>query len=184
MTANPTLISWRYWTGFAPAREGGLYRFWDGPPAGSAGYKRDPYARELATDSPFPNCSCVIRSSAYPWHDAAFVTPDFTNMIVYQLHIGTYAVTKPGTASIFFDVIGRPYLAALGIDVLQPLPVDETETDPSMDYNGADLFSPDFPYVVTDPGRLTQHLPTINGFFRRRTNRRSTSTISHPGPHN
>ena len=73
-----------YWTGFAPqAREGDLYRFWvNGPPTGSTGYKRDPYARELATDSPFPNCSCIVRSSAYPWHDAAFVTPDFTNMIV------------------------------------------------------------------------------------------------------
>jgi hypothetical protein len=22
------------------------------------------------------------------WHDAGFVTPDFSNMIVYQLHIG------------------------------------------------------------------------------------------------
>ena len=158
-----------YWTGFAPqAREGDLYRFWvNGPASGSAGYKRDPYARELATDSPFPNCSCVIRSSAYPWHDAAFVTPDFTNMIVYQLHIGTYAVTKPGTASTFLDVIGKiPYLATLGINVLQPLPVDETETDPSMGYNGADLFSPDFPYVVTDSGTLRQHLATINGLLQ------------------
>ena len=156
-----------YWSGFvAGAREGDLYRFWvDGP--GSSGFKRDPYARELAQDAPFPTCSSILRSAtAYPWHDAAFVTPDFSNMIVYQLHVGTYAIRKPGVASTFLDVIGKiPYLAELGVNVLQPLPVDETETDPSMGYNGADLFSPDFPYVVTDAAALASYLATVNGLL-------------------
>ena len=66
----------------------------------------------------------------------------------------------------FLDVLAKiPYLVALGINVLQPLPVDEVETDPSMGYDGADLFSPDFPYVVTDSGRLKVHLGTINGLL-------------------
>jgi 1,4-alpha-glucan branching enzyme len=157
-----------YWTGFvAEAQEGDLYHFWVAG-AGSSGYKRDPYARELATAAPFPNCSCIIRSGmGYPWHDANFVTPDFTNMIVYQLHIGTYAISQPGIGSTFLDIIGKiPYLAALGVNVLQPLPVDEMETDPSMGYNGADYFSPDFPYVVTDAGVLAEHLATISGLLQ------------------
>jgi 1,4-alpha-glucan branching enzyme len=157
-----------YWTGFiAAAQEGDLYRF-RVTGAGSSGYKRDPYARDLATDAPFPNCSCIIRSAtAYPWHDADYVTPDFTNMIVYQAHIGTYAIGTPGIASTFLDLIGKiPYLVALGINVLQPLPVDEVETDPSMGYDGADYFSPDFPYVVTDPAALAQYLATINGLLQ------------------
>jgi 1,4-alpha-glucan branching enzyme len=157
-----------YWAGFMPnAQEGDLYRFWVNG-AGSSGYKRDPYARQLATDAPFPTCSCIIRSgTAYPWHDGAFVTPDFTNMIVYQLHIGTYAINKPGIASTYLDIIGKiPYLVSLGINVLQPLPVDEVETDPSMGYDGADYFSPDFPYVVTDQGALAQYLATINGLLQ------------------
>lgn len=56
-----------YWTGFVDtAAEGDLYYFWFVGP-GSSGYKRDPYARELATDSPFPNCSCIVRSAVvYP----------------------------------------------------------------------------------------------------------------------
>jgi 1,4-alpha-glucan branching enzyme len=163
-----------YWTGFLDAaREGDPYHFWVvGPTAGpgspgSKGYKRDPYARELATDAPFPNCSCLIRSATtYPWHDSGFVTPDFTNMITYQLHIGTYDPARAGVASTFLDVITKiPYLVALGINVLQPLPVDEVETDPSMGYDGADLFSPDFPYVVTDPAALNGYLTTINGLL-------------------
>ena len=117
----------------------------------------------MATDNPFPTCSCVIRSgTAYPWHDSAFVTPDFSNMIIYQLHVGTYAPSSPGAASTFLDVIGKiEYMAALGINVLQPLPIDEMETDPSLGYNGADYFSPDFPYVVSGPA-LSGYLTTIN----------------------
>ena len=153
-----------YWTGFIPnAADGDPYHFWV-VGAGSSGYKRDPYAREMAKDTTFPNCSCLIRSAtAYPWHDSAFVTPDFSNMIVYQLHVGTYAPSSPRGASTFLDVIGKiEYLAALGINVLQPLPVDELETDPSMGYNGADYFSPDFPYVVTSPAALSSYLVVIN----------------------
>jgi len=156
-----------YWTGFlAGAAEGDLYRFYVAG-AGSSGYKRDPYARGLAKDAPFPNGSCYIRSgTAYPWHDAGFVTPDFTDMIVYQIHIGTYAIRTPGVSSTFLDVIGKiPYLVELGINVLQPLPVDEVETDPSMGYDGADYFSPDFPYVVWDATALAGHLETINGLL-------------------
>jgi len=153
-----------YWTGFiSNAQDGDLYHFWV-VGAGSSGYKRDPYAREMAADSPFPTCSCLIRSAtAYPWHDSAFVTPDFSNMIVYQLHIGTYAPRAPGVASTFLDVIGKiEYLVALGVNVLQPLPIDEMETDPSMGYNGADYFSPDTPYVVQGQPALSGYLTTIN----------------------
>jgi 1,4-alpha-glucan branching enzyme len=156
-----------YWTGFVPAaEEGDLYLFYVNG-IGSSGLKRDPYARELATDKPFPNGSCILRAgNSYPWHDSDFVTPDFTNMIVYQAHIGTYAIVHTGVTSTFLDMIGKiPYLVALGVNVLQPLPIDEVETDPSMGYNGADYFSPDFPYVITDPAALLQYVATINSLL-------------------
>ncbi|HLK69965.1 MAG TPA: alpha amylase C-terminal domain-containing protein [Bryobacteraceae bacterium] len=159
-----------YWTGFLPdAREGDLYLFFV-VGAASEGFKRDPYAREMATDAAFPNCSCVIRPArAFPWHDFDFVTPDFSNMIVYQLHIGTYAPRASGVASTFLDVIGRiEYLAALGINVLQPLPVDELETAPSLGYDGADLFSPDLPYQVGGASLLSGYLATVNRLLKQK----------------
>jgi 1,4-alpha-glucan branching enzyme len=156
-----------YWTGsISDAADGDPYHFWV-VGTGSSGYKRDPYGREMATDTAFPNCSCLIRSGtaypAYPWHDSAFVMPDFSDMILYQLHVGTYAPSSPGRPSTFLDVIEKiEYLASLGVNVLQPLPIDELETDPSMGYNGADYFSPDLPYVVSGQIALSGDLTTIN----------------------
>src|SRR5260370_24310035 len=82
-------------------------------------------------------------------------------MVVYQLHVGTFAIRKPGVSSNFLDVALKvPYLADLGINVLQPLPVDEQESNPNMGYGGAGLFSPHFPYVAVQ--NLAGFLATVN----------------------
>jgi 1,4-alpha-glucan branching enzyme len=158
-----------YWTGFQPgALDGDQYRFWVVGP-GSSGYKRDPYARELGKKDDFPNCFSILRASdTYPWHDASFRTPDFSDMVIYQVHIGTYAIRRAGVASNFLDVALKvPYLAALGINLLQPLPIDEQEANPSMGYGGADLFSPDFPYVA-GAADLPRYLAAMNGLLAAR----------------
>jgi 1,4-alpha-glucan branching enzyme len=123
-----------YWTGFqVGARDGDHYRYWVEGEA-SHGYKRDPVAREL-DPAGFPNCFSILRAGeGFPWHDQDFVTPDFADMIIYQLHVGTYAITRPGVASTFLDVALKiPYLAELGVNVLQPLPIDEQECNPTWD---------------------------------------------------
>ncbi len=160
-----------YWSGFvAEASDGDTYGFYV-VGAGSSGYKRDPYARELANDPalPFPVCRSVIRAAReYPWHDAGFRTPDFSDMVVYQLHIGTYAPAAPGWAGTFLDVVEKiEYLAALGINMVQPLPVYEMEDSPSqgypgLGYQGADLYSPALDYAVYDAEALPGYLATIN----------------------
>jgi 1,4-alpha-glucan branching enzyme len=160
-----------YWSGFvASAGEGDAYRFYV-VGEGSSGYKRDPYARELAKDAalPFPVCGAVIRAAkGYPWHDAGFRTPDYADMVVYQLHIGTYAPAQAGMAGTFLDVVEKiEYLAALGVNVVQPLPVYEEEDSPSqgypgLGYQGSDLFSPALDYTVYDPTDLARYLVTIN----------------------
>jgi 1,4-alpha-glucan branching enzyme len=154
-----------YWTGFqSGAGDGDAYHFWvDGP--GSNGFKRDPHARELDSTG-FPNCLCILReANDYPWHDQDFTAPDFSDMVIYQIHIGAYAIPKPGVSSNFLDVAGKlPYIADLGVNVLQPLPIDEQEINPGLGYGGADIFSPDFPYVA-DETALPVHLAAINGML-------------------
>jgi 1,4-alpha-glucan branching enzyme len=159
-----------YWTGFVPgARDSDQYKFYVRG-VGSDGYKRDPYARELSTSPPFPHCNCIIRNStSYTWHDQAFVTPDFANMIIYQVHVGAYAPDAPNTMGTFLDVVEKiEYLAALGANVIQLLPIDEAETEPTMGYNGSDYFSPDFGYVEYDQGDLAAHLATVNRLLEAR----------------
>jgi 1,4-alpha-glucan branching enzyme len=152
-----------YWTGFAAgAGDGDEYKFYV-VGTGSAGYKRDPYARELTANPAFPHCNCIIRpnGASYPWADQAFVTPDFSNTIVYQAHVGTYSAPA-GQMGTFLDVAAKiDYLAALGINVLQPLPIDEAETSPSMGYNGTDYCSPDTPYAVP-AAALDPYLTSVN----------------------
>jgi 1,4-alpha-glucan branching enzyme len=122
-----------YWTGFlAGVAEGDLYKYYVvGQPGGSTGYKRDPYARELTASNTFPvGVNCIVRSpDSYPWHDQTFVTPDYTNLIIYQIHIGVYAPAAFPNNGTFLDVITKiPYLVALGINLLQPLPIAECST--------------------------------------------------------
>jgi 1,4-alpha-glucan branching enzyme len=153
-----------YWTGYQDgARDGDRYRFWV-QGKGSSGHKRDPRARELDPEN-FPDCFVILRpADSFPWHDRDFITPDFSDMIVYQLHVGTFAIAKPGVPSNFLDVALKiPYLADLGINVLQPLPIDEQEANPNMGYGGADLFSPDFPYIAV--ADLPAYLAKLNALY-------------------
>ena len=87
-----------YWSGFvAEADEGDAYGFYV-VGEGSSGYKRDPYARgvgersgasvsSLFVGDPVGRGLSVARCAATGVSDAGV----FRDMVVYQLHIGTYA---------------------------------------------------------------------------------------------
>jgi 1,4-alpha-glucan branching enzyme len=95
-----------YWAGFeSHAKTRDEYTFF--VVNETNGHKRDPYARQLK-EAGFPDSNSIVCDpGSYPWHDGAFQTPDFSNLIVYQIHIGTYAISRPGIASNFLDVIGK-----------------------------------------------------------------------------
>jgi 1,4-alpha-glucan branching enzyme len=157
-----------YWAGFVSGvQDGDAYRF-HVVGAGSTGPKRDPYARELGPG--FPDCDGLVRDPhAYPWHDGAFRPPPFNDLIVYQFHIGTfYRVDGSGrdqrvpAGGRFLDVLDRiEYLADLGVNAIEPLPIDEFATMHSEGYNGTDYFSPETDYAVR-PDELGRYLDLAN----------------------
>lgn len=153
-----------YWPGFI---DGSQYKFFV-TGHGSSGYNRDPYARELSYDAaPHPFCNCVVRNpDLYPWHDAAFRTPDFNNLIIYQLHVGSFWSPQGGQQpGRFLDVVERlPYLADLGITAIQLLPIVEFQTSFSQGYNGTDYFSPENDFGVPESAVLAR-LPNINALL-------------------
>jgi 1,4-alpha-glucan branching enzyme len=151
-----------YWAGFIPnVKDGDQYLFFvDGK--GFKDFKRDPYARELSTpanfpgSSFFPSCNCVVRDPhRYQWHDQNFHPPAFNDLVIYQLHIGTFFGPQRAQGKAkFLDVLDKiDHLVQLGINAVEPLPVDEVEAGPSQGYNSGDYFSPDPAFGVdsTDP---------------------------------
>jgi 1,4-alpha-glucan branching enzyme len=162
------------WAGFAPTLAPGQpYLFWTVGQTG-AGPKRDPYARELATTPAFPNCPCVvIDPAAYPWQATGWRTPAFNDLVIYQLHVGTWwaqdatgADLRATTGGAFLDVATRlPYLQALGINAIQLLPIQEFETYYSLGYNGVDYFSPENQYQAASTNRLAAQLEVLNPLF-------------------
>jgi len=150
-----TPIGGGHWAGFvAGVKEGDAYLFWvDGP--GSTGYKRDPRARELTFTPAFPESNCVLRDPArFPWHTTGFAPPAFNDLVVYQLHVGTFSIAPGNQHGSFLDVAAKlPYLVSLGVNAIEPLPVTESATYPSLGYNGTDPYSPETEYGEPDePG--------------------------------
>jgi 1,4-alpha-glucan branching enzyme len=146
------------WSGFFPGVGAGeAYRFYV-VGTGSEGFKRDPYARELAR-SGYPNCGCIVRSAdAYPWSAPDFKTPELSELVVYQFHFGVFYAEdeqgrdiRPHRVCKFLDAVGRiEYWADLGINAVMPLPFQEFQTENSLGYNGTDLFSPEMDYSVPE----------------------------------
>ncbi len=159
-----------HWTGFiSGAKTGDIYKFFVVGEDGG-GFKRDPYARELTLIPAFPACNCIVRNPAsFPWHDAGFRRPFFNEMIVYQLHIGTFARRAGNRMSNYLDVIEKlDHLVGLGVNVVQPLPVSEFEATPGMGYDNCDYYSPEMGYQVSDEAQLQQYLTTINRLLARK----------------
>jgi 1,4-alpha-glucan branching enzyme len=163
-----------FWSGFCPdAGENCQYRFWTKGPAGE-GFKRDPRARELEL-SGYPDCHCIARGpNTYPWHDASFRAPAFNDLIIYQLHVGVYYARRGAIdirkdrVSKFLDVADRiAYLAALGINAIQPLPVVEWQGMTSRGYNNTDFFAPEMDYCVA-PQELDAYLARLNALLRQK----------------
>jgi len=156
-----------HWAVFIPAlKDGDPYMYFvDGQ--GSSGYKRDPHARLLTVEPPFPKAHSVLRNpAAFPWHEVHFTPPPFNELVIYQLHVGSFDI-KPGNPDgCFFDVIERvPHLASLGINAIELLPVQEFPTTFSMGYNGTDLFSPETEYGEADEAKLKAYVDRTNAIL-------------------
>jgi 1,4-alpha-glucan branching enzyme len=163
------------WGGFlAGVGSGDPYMFFvEG--AGSSGWKRDPYARELSLSPGFPDSYGIVRDvSDYPWHDEAWRPPGFDELIIYQLHIGTWWAQDEAGRDVrseregtFLDVAEKlEHLRTLGVNAIQLLPIQEFETKFSMGYNGADYFSPEEAYLV-HPDQLGWRLARVNRMLER-----------------
>jgi maltooligosyltrehalose trehalohydrolase len=88
----------------------------------------------------------VIAPSRFTWTDAAWRGVAREDIVIYELHVGTY--TAEGT---FAAVIGRlPYLAELGVTAIELMPVADFPGNRNWGYDGVDLFAPARCYGTPD----------------------------------
>lgn len=147
-----------HWTGFFPqVSDGTKYRFKVAGPGGS-GLRRDPRARELELFEYPPRCDSILRPvDSYPWHDHGYRPPAFSDLIVYQFHVGssppgttpavTYAPTGWLSSWMHWNALNTWRIWGLRrcspCPWLQPLPLVEFQGEWSLGYNGTDIYSPE-----------------------------------------
>ncbi len=157
-----------HWVGFlAGVKEGDVYRLYVRG-TGSEGYKRDPYARELTSFPNYPGSNCVVRDpGSYPWHDEGWRPPAFNDLVIYQLHVGTWwGKDRHAEVATFLDVLrGVDYLVDLGVNAVQLLPIAEFAAPRSRGYGGSDLFSPEMDYTADNPS--DEQVALVNGLLAR-----------------
>jgi len=116
------------------------YRFVVSFPGGSA-ERVDPFARSIV----FPNWTdgsqddsdarSVITSRDFDW-GAPFQSPGWRELVIYQIHIGTFFDPSRGGANRIDDLILQiPYLSDLGVNAVQFLPFMEFSAPLSLGYD-------------------------------------------------
>ncbi|OQW37607.1 MAG: hypothetical protein A4E19_13090 [Nitrospira sp. SG-bin1] len=179
-----------YWAGFLHGvRDGDQYLFYVVGDPTRKNFKRDPYARELTTPEThpgtfqYPLCNCIVRDPGhYRWRVTDFRPPAFNDLIIYELHIGTFfamdssnrdrRATRGGQ---YLDVLDRlEHLQDLGINAIELLPIHEFASPISRGYDGIDLFSPEMDYGETNAVEQAHYLTKINRLLRNRSARELT----------
>ncbi|MFH1681418.1 MAG: alpha-amylase family glycosyl hydrolase, partial [Candidatus Eisenbacteria bacterium] len=120
-------------------------------------WNTDARARAL---NPGDNYNAFVEDPArYNWQVEDFDVPDFEEMVVYQLHVGTFAgLNDPwGPAPFpakYVNVAERAdHLAELGINVVQLCPITEFPWDYSAGYNPVTQWAPESYYGDPDDVR-------------------------------
>ncbi|HXF63195.1 MAG TPA: alpha-amylase family glycosyl hydrolase [Caldilineaceae bacterium] len=104
--------------------------------------RTDPYAR--AVTGPHRN-GVIWQDAACPKERSPFVVPPRHELVIYELHIGTFAAPAARGIGDFRQAIAKlPYLKWLGINAIELLPVMEFAGDYSWGYN------PGHPFAVTE----------------------------------
>lgn len=135
-----------YWSAFVPGvLHDSHYKFhirndsappdWNGPWR----WKHDPYARDAIS---FSGNSVVVDRN-FDWSGDNFQMPPWNDLVIYELHIGTFGRNQAGQISDFNSAIVRlDYLRDLGINAIEVLPAFDFDTETSMGYN------PGLPFAV------------------------------------
>lgn len=124
-----------YWSGdIASARAGQeyLYRI------NNSFDKRDPRARRVTNSN---GNSIIYDPKAFNWGGVNPVMPWFNDLVIYEMHVGTYNA-EAWVPNTFDQAISKlDHLVNLGVSAVEVMPIAEFAGDKSWGYNPADPYA-------------------------------------------
>ncbi|MDD2236620.1 MAG: alpha-amylase family glycosyl hydrolase, partial [Kiritimatiellae bacterium] len=112
-------------------------------------WRKDPRSRLVTEEN---NC-VLVDPGAYSWEDEGFVPPAKNELVIYEMHVGSFYDPVPGDIGVatFSDAMEKlDYLADLGINCVELMPVARFPGDRSWGYNPIDLFAVENSYGGPD----------------------------------
>ncbi len=137
-----------YWYGdVAAARAGHEYQFRITTADGDVVDRIDPYARHVTNSV---GNGIIHDSDAFDWGDHDFACPSHDELVIYETHIGSF-VGGEGRPGDLEKVAGKlAYLADLGVNAIELMPLMEFAGDVSWGYNPAHIFAVESAYGGPD----------------------------------
>jgi 1,4-alpha-glucan branching enzyme len=133
------------------AKPGDEYRYLIHGPAGPLS-RIDPYARKVTTAA---GNGIIYEPKAFAWGEDTFNMATGNELVIYEMHIGTFNVKETGHPGTFQSAIEKfPYLKELGINAIEVMPIAEFSGDFSWGYNPAHPFAVKSTYGGPDEFKL------------------------------
>jgi 1,4-alpha-glucan branching enzyme len=109
--------------------------------------KNDAYAREIHPEK----ATSVIYQDNFKWTSPGLTLPHWNEMVLYELHVGTFAEGAHGSPGRFDHIVRRlPYLKNLGVNVLELMPPMSFPSDRSWGYSVTNPFAVEASYGGPD----------------------------------
>lgn len=104
--------------------------------------RNDPYARAVTSSA---GNSVLVAPRRDP--GPAFALPPWNELVIYELHVGTFAAPSPDQPGTFRSAIERlDHLASLGVNAVELMPVAAFPGARSWGYNPCHPFAPESDY--------------------------------------
>jgi 1,4-alpha-glucan branching enzyme len=105
-------------------------------------WRIDPYAREVTNSVG----ESIVVDPQFPWEGDDYRTPPWNEMVMYEMHVGTFNKPNdgPGTFDTAIEKLG--YLQELGVNTVLVMPPMEFAGDVSWGYNPAHPFAVESAY--------------------------------------
>ncbi len=106
-------------------------------------WRVDPRAKQVTAS----NGNGVIVDPAFTWNTSGYSTPSWNDMVIYEMHMGTFNDAPGGVPGNFNSAIARlDHIRDTGFNCIKLMPINEFPGDFSWGYNASHPFSVESAY--------------------------------------